>query len=170
MQRWEGLEVYDITTTPLNQNFMRFAEMTRLQTAHHSEAAMLYFHRYARAGAWVTLIIQDRKIAGMRVAVPASVFKPAVKICEDSGVDVKTVIVNSMIYVHTDHRGQGLSRQMWEVAKEKGANRGNLSMLTYAYDTPEILSWYKHTHAGMFPETTDIQKNPLIWIKITKPE
>ncbi len=160
--------MYDINTTLLKQNFMRFAEMARLQTAHPFDTAMLSLHKYSNAGAWVTLIIQDRKIAGMRVSVPASVFTPAVEICENAGVDVKTVIVDTMIYIHTDHRGQGLSRQMREVSKENGANRDNLFMLGYGYDTPEILSWAKNVLAKQLSSTLDSQGNPVIWTKLEK--
>ena len=165
-QRWECLDVYDITTTPLNQNFMRFVEMARLQTAQPFEVAMTQLQDYSKAGARVTLVIQDRKIAGMNISVPARYFAPAVAICADANIQVETVVCDTMTYIHPDHQRRGLSRSMRAASFTASASLGNVFMLGHANDTPEIAAWVRHVYKDCLSEQLDSQGDPIVWIKI----
>lgn len=160
--------MYDVRVTYLNQKHRYFADMAWLQTTQPFHAAMSRLRGYSKSGAWVTLAMRDREVVGMNITAPAIVFPPAVVFCDKAGLEIDKVVMETMTYVHVDHRGNDLGRQMRGAAYVHSAAKGKTDMLQYGYETPEVLGWLKHLHATGISDTLDQENNPLIWVKLEK--
>lgn len=124
---------------------LHFPAISRLQTTRSFEENMAALDRYARKGAKVVLLWYRGKLTGSAVLVPLQGRGP-----------VAADYVYSMVYVHPEFRGGGLSNDLFEALKT-----ANGSIIAFGYETDEILSYAKARHDHEDTGVKDDQGNPV---------
>ncbi len=139
-----------IEAADLSNERSLWPKLSRLQTTRTFASNMRWLTVLSQTNATLITAWEESNLLGCMVAIPCERLPTSAEYCAKIGIDPRTAILRSHIFVNPAYAKRGVSKAMRDKSTEIALSQGRTTRIVYGFETREILSWAKAQ-----PGTTD---------------